>query len=386
MIYLDNAATTYPKPQGVCDAVVSCMLNAGGNPGRGAHPPAMAAARVVYECRERLAKLFDASDPGRVILTAGATHALNIAVKGLPRSGCGAVGERIHLIISDIEHNSVRRPIERLCRDGLADYSVFHSGAEKGGSDAVEVCAEIERLICRRTRAVICTAASNICSVSLPVARIGELCRRRGLIFIVDGAQGAGHLPLKVREYGIDALALPGHKGLYGPGGIGALILGERYLPEPLMEGGSGAASFDAEMPSEPPERYEAGTLNIPGAAGLSAGMDFIMRRGIDSVRRHEELLFEYAVDRLRRIRGVRLCAAGAPGAVLSFNLGSLPSDKVAGLLGERGICVRGGFHCAPMAHHTLGTEEYGSVRIGLGMFNTKSDIDALCDAMRDLS
>lgn len=388
MIYLDNAATSYPKPECVIDAVGDCMCRLGGNPGRGAHPLAMAAAECVYNCRERLASFFAAPDPSGVIMQPNTTYALNLAIKGLipPRAAQRGEGrERIHIIISDLEHNSVLRPIERMRREGLADYSVFPTGAAAGGSPAGEISAAIERLICRRTRAVVCTAASNICSVTLPLEEIGELCRRRGLIFIVDGAQGGGHIPIDMKRQMIDALAMPGHKGLLGPGGSGALLLGGRYLPTPLVEGGSGSASFDTEMPSEPPERYEAGTLSVPAAAGFGVGVSFVAVQGIDRIHRREQYLFDYAQDRLQRIGGIKILAPRARGSVLSFTSAAMPSDSLAAKLGERGICVRGGWHCAPLAHRTLGSDAGGSVRLGFGCFSEISDIDAACEAIADI-
>lgn len=390
MIYLDNAATSYPKPECVINAVEDCMRRCGGNPGRGAHPLAMAAAECVYDCREKLAEFFSAPDPSNVIMQPNTTYALNLAIKGLlPPLGNnrGESRERIHIIISDIEHNSVLRPIERLRRDGAADYSVFSTGAAAGGAHPGEICFAIERLINRRTRAVVCTAASNICSVILPLEEIGELCRRRGLIFIVDGAQGGGHIQIDMKRQMIDALALPGHKGLQGPGGSGALLLGENYLPLPLVEGGSGSASFDTGMPAEPPERYEAGTLSVPAVAGLGAGVSFVAAQGIDCIHRREEYLFDYALDRLQRIGNdrIQVLAPRARGSVLSFIDRYVSSDKLAAELGERGICVRGGYHCAPLAHRTLGSEDRGSVRLGFGFFNDISDIDAACDAIADI-
>lgn len=389
MIYLDNAATSYPKPECVINAVADSLRRLGGNPGRGAHPLAMAAAECVYDCREKLASLFSAPDPSNVIMQPNTTYALNLAIKGLlpPRGGKhGEVRERIHIIISDLEHNSVLRPIERMRRDGLADYSVFPSCAAAGGVHPGEICSAIERLINRRTRAVVCTAASNICSVTMPLEDIGELCRRRGLIFIVDGAQGCGHIKIDMKSQMIDALALPGHKGLQGPGGSGALLLGGKYMPIPLVEGGSGAASFDTEMPSEPPERYEAGTLSVPAIAGLGAGVSFVASEGIERIHRREQYLFDYALDRLRRIGGeIQVLAPRARGSVLSFTARTMSSDKLAAELGARGICVRGGYHCAPLAHRTLGSDERGSVRLGFGIFNDISDIDAVCEATADI-
>lgn len=382
MVYLDNAATTFPKPARVCEEVYRCMLECGGNPGRGAHPVAMAAAECVYECREAVSDFFGAPGADKVIMMPNATFGLNLAIKGLIPPQRNTRAEKMHLIISDLEHNSVLRPVERLRRDGYADYSVFSSGAARGGGSPGETVAAIGRLINRRTRAVICTAASNICSVKLPIAEIGALCHARGLLFIVDAAQGAGHIALNMKEQNIDALALPGHKGLYGPGGSGALILGGRYMPTPLVEGGSGAMSFDAEMPPDPPERYEAGTLNVPAAAGLCAGIGFVKSIGVDEISRRETALFDRAVSGLSGIRGVRIYAPRARGPVIGFNVGSIPSDSVANALGNEGVCVRGGFHCAPLAHRALGSAERGSVRASFGCFNTFGDVDALCRAV----
>lgn len=386
MVYLDNAATTFPKPARVCDEMCRCMRGYCGNPGRGAHPIAMAAAGKVFECRERLASFFGAPGADHVIMTPNATAALNLAIKGLVSADACARGqERIHLIISDLEHNSVLRPVERLLRDGLADYSVFPTGAERGGAGAEEILAGISRLICRRTRAVICTAASNICSVRLPLREIGAMCRGRGILFIVDGAQGAGHFLINVANMCIDALALPGHKGLYGPQGSGALILGGRYLPVPLLEGGSGSMSFETEMPPDPPERYEAGTLNVPAAAGLCAGLDFLDSVGMENVARHEEMLFDYAIERLGMMRGVKIYAPEARGPVLGFSLDGITPDSTANAIGKAGVCVRGGYHCAPLAHRALGSEEQGSVRASFGYFNTCADIDAMCRVLLSL-
>ncbi len=384
MVYLDNAATAFPKPTRVCDEMCGCMREYCGNPGRGAHPIAMKAANKVYECRERLSAFFGAPGAEYVIMEPNATGALNLAIKGLIPPGGGVCGrDKIHLIISDLEHNSVLRPVERLRREGLVSYSVFRTEAARGGAGAEEILSEISRLICRHTRAVICTAASNVCSVRLPIREIGELCRRRGLIFIVDGAQGAGHFPINMGKMGIDALALPGHKGLYGPQGSGALILGGGYLPTPLLEGGSGSMSFDTTMPDEPPERYEAGTLNVPAAAGLCAGLEFVSSVGYEAIARREQALFEYAAEQLGHINGIKLYAPAACGPVLSFNLADIPPDSVANALGKAGVCVRGGYHCAPLAHRALGSEDSGSVRMSFGYFNTRADIDSLCRVVR---
>lgn len=378
MVYLDNAATSFPKPPEVTREVIRCMTEYCGNPGRGGHPLAMAAADKIYECREALARMFGAPGADYVIFTPNATAALNLAIKGLIPAGT-------HAVTSDMEHNSVRRPLERLKKDRKSDFSVFASmTADPLRSDSA-ICSNVERRVRRNTSAVIVTACPNICSVQLPLALIGAFCRRHGYTFIVDGAQGAGHMPINMKEMCIDALAIPGHKGLFGPQGSGALLLGEGVKPETILEGGSGSASFDADMPPEAPERYEAGTLPTPAIAGLLEGVRYVNRLGTDRIAQHERTLFIRARELLSAIDGVRIFAPDFPGSVLSFDVRAVPSDRIAYELGRRGVCVRGGFHCAPWAHGTLGSESGGSVRASFSPFNTSRDVETMAESLRDV-
>ena len=379
MVYLDNAATSFPKPPSVVAEVTRCLEEYCGNPGRGGHPLSMAAAEKIYECREELSALFGAPDPSHVIFTQNATAALNLAIKGLLPDGA-------HAIASDLEHNSVRRPLEALAADGLISFDKISIIGDGYALDGGAICKRITTAIRKNTAAVIMTACPNVCSLQLPIAEIGAFCRRRGILFIVDGAQAAGHFPIDMRSMCIDALCLPGHKGLLGPQGSGALILGEGIMPRVIFEGGSGSSSFEAEMPREIPERYEAGTLSTPAIAGLCEGVRYIRRLGLASIEKHERSLFLYARQRLGSIPKVRIYMPQYAGSVLSFNVGTLPSDRVASALGTAGICTRGGFHCNPWAHTVLGTDAHGSVRISFSPFNTPQDVDALALALGELS
>lgn len=378
LIYLDNAATSYPKPREVTDAVAELMLHGGGNAGRGAHKLAMKAAESVFECRSRLATLFDAENEERVCFTLNTTYALNTCIKGFLKKGD-------HVLISDLEHNAVWRPIYKLWERGIIEYDVFSSMCLDKERSARKICGGIERLVKRNTRMLICTGASNICSVGMPLREIGALCRRLGIIFVVDGAQCAGHTKISLRDMNIDALCLPSHKGLLGVQGCGIVIWG-REGADSLVEGGNGVASLEAKMPLETPERYEAGTLPTPAIAGLCAGLDIVEELGYERISAHEKRLFRNAKEELQSIQGVQLHAAQYEGSVLLFNIDGHGSEEVAAELAKNNICVRGGYHCAALAHKTLGTLEGGGVRISFGPFNSSCDIDRLCEVVRGIS
>ena len=375
LVYLDNAATTFPKPVAVTEEVTRCLREYCGNPGRSGHRLSMAAADKIYGCREELADFFGASDPTRVVFTSNCTSALNLALKGLR-------GKGFHLITSDLEHNSVRRPLERLSREGKITYSRFPAIA--GGTDPSRICREIASRIRPDTRVVAATAASNVCSAVLPLYEIGQLCAKRNLLFIVDGAQGAGHVPIDMKAMNISMLAVPGHKGLYGPQGSGALILGDGIELDTLTEGGSGSASYDSGMPSESPERYEAGTLSTPAIAGLCEGVRMVKQIGIRKISTHDKELFRACRFMLSSLPGIRVIAPEYEGSVLSFICDRIPCDRVADELDRRGICVRSGLHCSPWAHEALGTPD-GTVRVSFSIFNTADDIEALYLAMREI-
>ena len=375
LIYLDNAATSYPKPYAVSEAVKKYMLYCGGNAGRGGYETAMQAAQNVFSCRERLAKFFDAENENAVFFTMNTTQGINMCIKGLLRRGD-------HVLISNIEHNAVYRPIYKLSKRGQISYDCFSVMLGEERLDDETILSDIAKKVRKNTTMIICSAASNICSVRPPIKAIGEFCRQRGLLFVVDGAQAAGHFALSVRNMQISALCLPAHKGLLGPQGCGVVILGEGVKMETLIEGGNGVDSLLGEMPDEPPERYEAGTLPIPAIVGLCEGISAIEQIGIDNVERHERELFEIAKRRLSELSGVRLYCSECVGSVLLFSVDGVDSERVCEYLSRCGICVRGGYHCAALAHRAIGTADSGAVRVSFGVFNNEKDIDALVDAL----
>ena len=378
MIYLDNAATSFPKPRRVAEEQLHCMQFYGGNPGRGSHALALAAAQKIYECREELSSFVGADNPENVIFTMNATMALNTAIKGLLRRGD-------HVLISDMEHNAVFRPIYKLARDGVITYDVFKTFTTNPARTNGMISASILEKIRPNTRMLICAHASNICSATLPLKEIGALCKKKGILFVVDAAQSAGHLPINMREMQIDALCVPGHKGLWGPQGCGALILGKGIVADTLMEGGSGYNSLEGNMPEEAPERYEAGTLPTPAIAGLTEGIREIKRLGIDHIHSVECTLTNRLRERLMLMPKVALYAPHHTGSVLLFSLQDISADRVGAFLNERGFCVRTGFHCAALAHATLGTPASGAVRVSPSLFNTPAQIDAFCDTLKEL-
>ncbi len=382
IIYLDNAATSFPKPRCVCDEVDRCIRRYCGNPGRSSHALAMAAAKKIYECREQLSCLFGAPSPEKVFFTLNATYALNFMIKGLLRPG-------EHVLISDIEHNAVWRPIERCLRDQLIEYDTFPSMLatpdERRLRNPTRICARIATRLKPNTRAVICTHQSNLCSAALPLKEIGEFCRRHHLLFIVDASQSAGHLDIDMQKMCIDALCAPGHKGLYGIQGCGFGILREGLCPDTLVEGGSGYASLEASMPEEFPERGEAGTLPTPAIAGLCEGIKYIRKIGLEAIRTHEQRLFSRLAEYLENSEGYHVYLPEYAGSTLMFHREGLPSDQIGQYLSRRGICVRTGYHCAALGHRTLETPSGGGVRVSVGLFNRISDIDALYYALRDM-
>ncbi|MBR3990675.1 MAG: aminotransferase class V-fold PLP-dependent enzyme [Clostridia bacterium] len=372
MVYLDNAATTFPKPREVIKETESAMRELCGNPGRGSHRAAAAAAERVYRCRETAGSFFGAP-PENVVLTCNATAALNIAIKGYARDGG-------RILISDMEHNSVLRPAARAAEERgaeLLNYETFP------GDDGRTV-EGIRKLIKPGSTVVVASHMSNICGRILPIAEIGELCRDSDCVFVVDGSQSAGRLKIDVSGMKIDALCVPGHKGLYGPQGTGLLVLGNvgHGLPRTLTEGGSGLNSIDITMPDDPPERYEAGTLNSPGAAGLSAGIEWVGRVGIDRISEHEDRLCRMFRESIAEIPGVTVYSDEG-GPVALFGVAGKSPAGIGAFLDGRGICVRSGLHCAPLAHKTLGTAPGGAVRASFGFFNTASDVKKAVDAVR---
>ncbi len=374
MIYLDNAATTFPKPPEVAAEVARSISEYGGNAGHGAHALALAAARKIYACREAASAFFDLGAPERVVFTQNTTHALNLAL-----SGVFGIGD--HILISELEHNAVRRPVLALAQKGLVSVETF----PVLGLDDDAILEGLRARIRPDTRAVVCLHASNIVSAVLPIEKIGALTHRHGLFFIVDAAQSAGLYPISMRRAHIDALAVPAHKGLYGIQGCGALLLGERLSPEPLLYGGTGAASLPAGMPHDLPERYEAGTLPLPAVAGLLAAFEVLEKIDLAALAEKERALFVSARDAIGEMPAFHVFAPEREGGVLLFAARGHSAPEVARFLDQKGICVRAGLHCAPMAHKALGTPEDGAVRVSFGRYNTERDVRALLDALREI-
>ncbi len=371
LIYLDNAATSFPKPYAVSEAVKKYMLYCGGNPGRGIYSTAVDAAEKVFLCREKLKDFFGAGDGAEQFFVMNTTQGINACIKGYLRRGD-------HVLISNIEHNAVYRPIYKLATRGQISYDVFSVADEKGTLSCEDILADISRKIKKNTRMLICTAASNIASLHPPIEKIGELCREKNIFFLVDGAQGAGHFDISLTKMNIDALCVPGHKGLLGPQGCGAVILREGVRLETLFEGGNGVDSLEGAMPEYAPERYESGTLPTPAIIGLGEGIDAVMQIGVENVERHESALFEFARGTLERIDGIKIYCPEYSGSVLLFSINGFKSERVAEYLSKRGICTRGGYHCTALAHKTLNTDDSGAIRVSFGIFNCESDIEAL--------
>ena len=373
-VYLDNAATSFPKPPEVISRVTETLRYRCGNPGRSSHQLSLAAANTVYNCRRKIAALFG-GDEEHVVFTANATGALNLAIKTTLRKGD-------HVLISDIEHNSVIRPIYALKEKGLIDFDVYESFEAPD-----EQLREIMKKIKPNTSMVCACHHSNICSFVLPIKEIGHLCRERGIIFLVDASQSAGILPINTENDCIDLLCAPGHKGLYGPPGSGFVIYGKRFdteLPDTFTEGGNGVRSLSPLMPEFFPDRLEAGTLPLVAIAGLSSGIDFVSGFPSGQLLKKEKRLCKIMQSGLSDIRGVKFYGK-ADGSLLLFSLDGFKSEEVAAFLDSNGICVRAGLHCSPLAHEKFLTPEDGAVRISLGAFNTEDDARALCRAVERL-
>ena len=369
MIYFDNAATTYKKPHRVIRAVEKCIKKYSANPGRGAHRLSISASEVVYDARESIARFFGMDAPERVVFTYNTTYALNIAIKTI-------ISPSSHVIISNLEHNSVLRPIHKLKDIAGVQYSVFNAMAD-------DLYAEIVSHIRSDTQAIVCTAASNVTGLQLPLEILSDIKKRFNLRLIIDGAQAAGHKKINLSLLSFDAFCFPAHKAMLGIMGTGACIFGDEYTPKSLIEGGSGTSSRDLYMPSVLPEAIEAGTLGLPGIVALAEGVRFLEDYGIDNVERRLNFLTDRLLDRISSVCGVRII--GAEGGVVSFLLRDMGSERTAAVLDEKGICVRAGLHCSPLAHTTLGTIETGAVRASLSIFNTEREIDRFYGALKEI-
>ncbi len=374
-IYLDNAATTWPKPEEVYRAVDTAMREHGANPGRGSYRMSVDAQRIVDEARQEVCRLFNAPAPERVIFTLNCTDALNLALKGLIKAG-----DRV--VTGPYEHNSVTRPL----------YALSHSGAQVAVAKSTKtfgIDLDHFRELCRdRVDYVVLSHVSNVTGCVSPVKEIAEMTHERGGLLILDAAQSAGDLDIDMQALGVDVLAAPGHKGLYGPMGTGVLVLSAPLAIKPFREGGTGFKSESPEQPEQYPWRLEAGTLNLPGIAGLAAGVRFVRSVGVTAIAEHEANLTRLLADGLRQIDGVTVYCDPAPRTgVVSFRLDGGDVALTGTILDESfGIAVRTGLHCSPAAHHAIGTFPEGTVRVSFGQFNTRGDVDALVIAIRQIT
>ncbi len=366
MVYFDNAATTGKKPASVIAAVNSAMMKYSANPGRSGHTASVGAAEAVYGVRQKISDFFGAYGADRVCFTLNCTHSINCVIKGVLKRG-----DRI--LISSLEHNAVMRPaVKTGAGIDVAEVSLY---------DDEKTLKEFENKIRPNTRLVFCTAASNVLGKTLPIKRIGELCRKRGVLFGVDAAQTAGVFPINMREMNIDYLCVAPHKGLYAPMGVGILIC-NKDICDTVIEGGTGTNSVEFVQPGSMPEKMESGTVNVPGIMGIGAGIDFINSKGIKRLYEHEISLVSELYRGLKRNPNVILYAPepkeNGYAPVLSFNLKGISSNEVSKILSDSGFAVRGGLHCAPTAHKAIGTLEIGTVRVSVGYFNTLEEIKKL--------
>lgn len=376
MIYFDNAATSLQKPETVIKAVMEAMTSLG-NASRGAHSAALGSNRMVYETRELLAELFHIDDPSRIAFTMNATESLNIAIAGIFRP-------EDHVITTVLEHNSVLRPLYRMEEAG-AEISFLQ--ADKKGNISYE---ELENAICPNTRAVICTHASNLTGNVLNLEKIGEICEKHRLLFLVDASQTAGIIPINVRKMKISVLCFTGHKGLLGPQGTGGIYVAPGINIRPLIVGGSGVQSYLKTQPDEMPARLEAGTLNAHGIAGLHAALSYIIDKGVEQIYREEHEKTDYFYRMIRNIPDIHIYGDpenGLHAPIIALNIGDYDSAQVADELMETyGIATRAGAHCAPLMHQALGTQKQGAVRFSFSQFNTREELDAGIQALRELT
>ena len=376
LIYLDNAATTLHKPPQVAEAVKEAILTAG-NAARGAHGASMQASRTVFETRQKLARLLGCPQADHVVFTANSTMALNIAIQGI-------LSPEDHAISTDLEHNSVLRPLYALQEQGMG---LDFVRADRQGNIRYEDFAPLFR---PNTKAVVCTHASNLTGNMLDIARIADIAHEHGALLIVDASQTAGTVPIDMTALGVDVLCFTGHKGLMGPQGTGGLCIRPGVDIRPLLRGGSGVHSFDRHQPEAYPTRLEAGTLNSHGIAGLDAAADYLLEVGVEAIHRKEQALMRRFYEGVRRIDGVTVYGDFSPSqraAIVALNIRDYDSAEIADVLSaDYGIATRPGAHCAPRMHEALGTVQQGAVRFSFSVFNTEEEIDAAIAAVKELA
>ena len=373
-VYFDNAATSYPKPPSVYEAINFTLQHVGANPGRGEHSLSQAANRIIFKARETIAEFFNIPNSRNIVFTSNGTEAINLALKGFLKPGD-------HGIISSMEHNSVVRPLNSLKNDGV-NVTIVQCDKE-GKLNPDYVFKEIKK----NTRLIVLTHASNVTGTILPVEEIGEIAAKKGIPLLVDAAQTAGTIPIDVLRNNISLLACPGHKSLLGPQGTGFLYICEGFNLKPLIEGGTGSNSELSEQPDFLPDRFQSGTLNTPGIAGLKAGIEFINKKSIQTIKEHEDMLSKTFINKLKEINRVRIygpLSIKEKTAVVSFNIKGKDSADIATALDEKyQIMVRVGLHCSPHAHKTIGTFPDGTIRVSFSIFNTVHEIDYFIDSLK---
>jgi cysteine desulfurase family protein len=376
-IYLDNAATSFPKPETVYTAINDFMRNIGASPSRGSYSRAQEAERKLLRLRSNLAKLLGINNPSRLIFTNNSTDALNMAVKGYLKEGD-------HVVATNLEHNAVLRPLWCLKESGKITISIVNSNI-MGELDP----NNIFKLVTPNTRLITCTHASNVLGTIQPVATIAQKCRELGICFLVDGSQTAGAIPLDLEANGIDMFAFTGHKSLLGPTGTGGLYVREGIDILPFRQGGDGNHSEDLNQPGAWPERHEAGTPNIVGLVGLLAGVDFLLQEGVQSIRAHEIELNNMLSEGLRKIDGITIYGPEAEKKVgiTSIGFDAMSTSEMGQILSKKfGIMIRTGIHCAPLIHETIGTKSKGTLRFSVGFANTQKEISYTLDTVRTIA
>ncbi len=362
--YLDNAATSFPKPKCVLKETLEFFKKYGGNPGRSAHKISLAASERVFSVREKVASLVGCV-PERVVFTSGATQAINLAMKT-------GIEDGAHILISDMEHNSVFRVAHALRQRCGVEYSIFDS-------ECVE--KSLNTLVTPKTTHIISSLASNVSGKKIELKILSDFAKKHGIGLILDASQLLGHEELSLKDINFNVLCCAGHKALFGIQGVGFAIFGKSIPQRSFIEGGSGADSKNPNMPSELPEKYEAGTLPTPAIVSLGAGIDFISSHGISQIEKKLSLMTDLIKDRVTSINGIDLCEG--EGGIISFTHKKIPSEILAARLDEHGICVRGGFHCSPLMHKKLGTYENGAVRVSLSCLNSLKDLDKFFVALK---
>ncbi len=376
MIYFDNSATTFPKPQSVTNAVFTAMKKFGANPGRSGHTMSRESGRIVESCRQTAMNMFGASAPENVVFTLNCTMAINMVIKGLLKKGD-------HVVTSCLEHNAVMRPLNKLEKEGVITYTK----ARVYPCDNDKTVDSFRKAINSKTALIITTHASNVWGIKMPIERIAALCKVYGIPILVDGAQSAGIIPINTQKFGIDYLALAGHKGLYGPMGTGMLITDKGKTLDTIIEGGTGTSSMILCQPKEMPQKFESGTPNLAGICGLKAGMDFVNSKGIENIFRHETQIVTHLYENMKKINKLRLYMPRPTAEyfvpLISFNFDGKISDEVGKFLDSNGIEVRTGLHCSPSAHEFAGTSKQGVVRVSPSVFSTMQEADRLIDMLK---